>query len=323
MAAQFGLSGTYTSLVSERDLNFRMTTAAGERYVVKIVSSVEEPARTDFQIAGLLHLEAAGLAWVPRIVRTLAGEGYGCVDYDGADYRLRIVTYLEGTLLQHGGISPALARDFGQRLAELDLALKDFSHAGESQDLIWDMQRAADMRTLMRYIADEPLRASVDSILQTFESHVSPLLAQLRQQVIHNDANTENVLVDDSGTVSGTIDFSDMRRAPLIVEVAIAAAYLRPDSDDPTQLIAPFVGGFHAKCPLDDQQIDLLFDLVQTRVAMTIAMLFWRLDVRDADDRYRQKTLQVEGGAMRFLQALQSQGREVFLQRIRQELKSC
>jgi len=320
VSAQFGLSGTLAPLVSEYDQNFSMTTADGPRYVVKIVGTIEAPASTDFQIAALLHLEAAGLEHVPRIIRTRAGELFAYIECDGVNHRLRIVTYLDGTLLRQSGANPLLARDFGRQLAELDLALNDFSHAGEERPLIWDMQKAADLRALGVHISDASLRKQVDSVLRTLKSQVLPLLAGLRHQVIHNDANPENILVDRSGAVSGIIDFTDMIRAPLIVEVAVAAAYLRSDGADPVQLIAPFVSGYHEKCSLEDQEIGLLFDLVRTRLAMTISMLYWRLSARDADDPYRQKTLQGEGGATRFLQALNSLGKDAFLERVTQEL---
>ncbi len=320
VGAQYGLSGTYTPLISERDQNFCMTTAGGERFVVKIVSAVEKPVGTDFQIAVLLHLEKAGVAGVPRIVRTKAGEEYSCIDCDGVNYRLRIVTFLDGTVMQHGRIDPKLARDFGQRLAELDLALENFSHAGESPILFWDIQRAAELRVLVTHISDASLRANVDVILEKFESDVLPQLAQLRAQVIHNDANTENVLVDESGSVSGIIDFGDMLRAPLIVEVSTAASYLRSNKDDPAQLIADFVRGYYEKQPLENRELRLLFDLIRTRVATTITMLYWRLTAREEDDDYRQKALQFESGAARFLQALNSLGRDAFLQRITREL---
>ena len=303
VADQYGLSGTYAGLVSERDQNFRLTTASGERFVVKIVSSAEETATTDFQIAGLLHLEAAGLRGAPRIVRTKAGKDCGGIDYDGIGYRLRVVTYLDGDMLQHSEVDPELARDFGKRLAELDLAFKDFSHAGEKRALLWDIKKAGELRTLVTHISDASLRTKVDAVLERFESRVLPRLADLRAQVIHNDANTENVLVDDSGSMSGFIDFGDMLRAPLIAEVAVAAAYLRSDGEDPSRLIAPFVRGYHEICPLDDQEFSVLFDLVRTRVAMTIVVLYWRLDARAANDLYRQKTLRFERGAMSFLQA--------------------
>ncbi len=316
VADQYGLSGAYAGLVSERDQNFRLTTASGERFVVKIVSSAEETATTDFQIAGLLHLEAAGLGAVPRIVRTKAGKDCGGIDCDGIGYRLRVVTYLDGDMLQHSEVNPKLARDFGKRLAELDLAFQDFSHAGEKRALLWDIQKAAELRALVMHISDASLRTEVDAVLERFDSRVLPQLADLRAQVIHNDANTENVLVDDSRSISGFIDFGDMLRAPLIVEVAVAAAYLRSDGEDPARLIAPFVRGYHEKCPLEDQEFSVLFDLVRTRVATTIVLLYWRLDARATNDRYRQKTLRVERGAMRFLQALNAQGEEAFLERV-------
>ena len=316
VADQYGLSGTYAGLVSERDQNFCLTTASGERFVVKIVSSAEETATTDFQIAGLLHLEAAGLGGVPRIVRTKAGKDCGGIDSDGIGYRLRVVTYLDGDMLQHSEVDPKLARDFGKRLAELDLAFKDFSHTGDKRALLWDIRKAAELRALVTHISDASLRTEVHAVLERFEFRVLPRLADLRAQVIHNDANTENVLVNDSGSMSGFIDFGDMLRAPLIAEVAVAAAYLRSDGEDPARLIAPFVRGYHEKCPLEDQELGVLFDLVRTRLAMTIVLLYWRLDARAENDRYRQKTLRFERSAIQFLQALNSLGEEAFLERI-------
>ncbi len=47
VGTQYVLSGTYTPLISERDQNFCMTTAGGERFVVKIVSAAEKPVAYD------------------------------------------------------------------------------------------------------------------------------------------------------------------------------------------------------------------------------------------------------------------------------------
>ena len=57
--AQFGLSGDYAALVSERDQNFRLETADDRRFVVKVTSRIEDAASTEFQIGALLHLERA------------------------------------------------------------------------------------------------------------------------------------------------------------------------------------------------------------------------------------------------------------------------
>ena len=63
-----------------------------------------------------------------------------------------------------------------------------------------------------------------------------PRLAALRAQVIHNDYHLYNVLVapdDQARIVTGIIDFGDMVHAPLVGEVATAAAFHMAGSADP------------------------------------------------------------------------------------------
>ena len=57
---EYGLDGQLRSLLSERDQNFRLTANDGQRYVVKIAGAAEDQKTADFQIQGLLHLEARG-----------------------------------------------------------------------------------------------------------------------------------------------------------------------------------------------------------------------------------------------------------------------
>ena len=130
----------------------------------------------------------------------------------------------------------------------------------------------------------------------------------LRSQVIHSDANPENVLQCDSGI--GFIDFGDMMRAPLVFDVAIAAAYLR--SDDPLELVLPFVSAYHRENPLRDEEMELLFDLLRARLATSIALFYWRLRERDAHDEYRNKLLATEQSSITFLVALDTLGRAAF-----------
>ncbi len=80
--------------------------------------------------------------------------------------------------------------------------------------------------------------------------------------------------------------------------------------------MAPFIQSYHKKSPLIDAEIDLLFDLVRTRLTMTLTLLFWRLKARDEDDPYRQKTLAVESDAFEFLRMLSHLGRVGFRQKI-------
>ncbi len=63
-------------------------------------------------------------------------------------------------------------------------------------------------------------------------------------------------------------------------------------------------------------EVALLFDLLRARLATTIVLLFWRLSARHDQDAYRQKTLDEEAGAARFLAALDAFGRAQFADRL-------
>lgn len=315
--ALFGLQGCYRSLISERDQNFRLTTATGERYIVKVTGSTESQIVTDFQIDALLHLEAAGVRFVPQVVRTTPGRVHGTISSgNGAEYCLRVVTYLEGQLLGDCEVTPGLAGHFGRRVAELDRALQDFAHAGENQVLLWDTQRAGELLDLCHHIHDKAVRKQVESVLRNFERRVLPVLEDLPHQVIHNDTNSENVLVDSGATVSGIIDFGDMLRAPRIVEVSTAVSYLRSGVTDPLELTAAFVSGYQGVNPLQAEEIDMLFDLVRTRLSMSLAIWYWRRATRDATDPYRQKSLGDDQSALQFLLHLSELGGVVFRDRV-------
>jgi hydroxylysine kinase len=314
---QFGLAGDYEPLVSERDQNFRLSTNDGARYVVKVTSLTEDPIVTECQIAALIHLEGHGVSWVPKVVRTMSGDDHGVIHgEDGAEICLRVVTWLSGRLLSDVELTEETARQFGQQLAELDLAFSDFSHEGEQQVLLWDTQRADRLRRLLDHVDDSDVRCEVESVLDTFVNNVSPALKTLSSQMIHNDANTENILLDSDGAVSGIIDFGDVLKAPRIIEVSTAAAYLRADGDDRLRVIAPFVAGYHHRSPLLQAELELLFDLIRTRLSMTLIILYWRLSARDENDPYRQKTLASESDAFDFLRFLSSVGHDAFLNRI-------
>jgi Ser/Thr protein kinase RdoA (MazF antagonist) len=319
---QYGLHGELVSLVSERDQNVRLTTADEQRYVVKIANAAEHEITTDFQIQALLHMQNNSCrVAVPRIIRT--HDGAVATSMRGADVRhlVRVVSYVAGRPLE--GISPDVrfASELGACLAEINVALRDFEHPGDSQSLLWDMQRASDLRRLMTHIGDHDLQATVQACLDDFEERAAPKLPELRKQVIHNDLNPENVLVTegDRAGIAGVIDFGDMLRAPLIIDVAIAASYLRGKAEDPLELLASFVYGYDANTRLEDAEVDLLYDLVRMRLATTITILHWRLAARREDDAYALKSLQGAGGAERFLARINAISAAEFKHRIRQQ----
>jgi len=310
VAAQFGLRGTLAPLVSERDQNFCLAADTGARFVVKVTSALEDEAASEFQVAALVHLALQDGIQAPGVVYTTSGQRFGTISDAAMTYRLRVVTWVEGEQLETLPLDPPLAERFGAALARLNQALRGFSHPGENPVLLWDLQRVRDLRPLLEGIDDAAIRANVAAAIDDYGSHVVPAIPTLQSQVIHSDANPENVLVTTDGF--GFIDFGDMLKAPRIFEAAIAASYLRSLAGEPLQLIAPFIGGYHRKAPLEADETDLLFDLIRARLATTVTLLYWRLRERPAHDEYRQKSLLLEGSASHFLAVLDRLGKQKF-----------
>lgn len=318
---QFGVTGQYLPLVSERDQNFRLQATDGRRFVVKVTNAAEPAVVTEFQVGLLLHLQQSNTVRTPEVVRTLSGEAFGSIDTENATHKLRLVSYIGGQPLQEMPMDADLAQEFGRQLALLGQAMRGFSHAGESPVLLWDLQRVVELRELQSHIDDAQARESVRRAIDDFEKRVSERMTALPTQVIHGDANPENVLLDSTTrSFTGFIDFSDAIRAPRVFDVAIAASYLRSGADDPLAFMAPFAGAYNAVTPLQDDEVALIFDLVRARLATTITLLYWRLSARDENDPYRQKTLRLEAGAADYLAVLENLGRASFTEQIERQL---
>jgi len=313
VADKYGLRGDYTQLVSERDQNFRLKTSDDRKFVVKVTSLIQDRIATDFQIAMLSHFEDCGFDYAPRVVRTVSGQERSVISSDaGQEYSLRIVTWLEGSLLHDVGLTKDNARQLGQRLAELDLALESFGFDGDGQAGFWDMQDALQLQFLLPHVNDEKVQKYTRGVLTRFSETVDTRLHALPRQAIHNDVNPENILINANGDVSGFIDFGDAIKAPRIMDVAIAASYLRGGGENPLEFIEAFIGGYEQRSPLSNEEFDLLYDLIRTRLATTLILMYWRLSARDEDDPYRQKTLENESNAFEFLVFLSELGRDGF-----------
>lgn len=281
LAAEFyGLDAVAAELKGERDRNFRLRTGDGRQFVLKVGNPAEDPQVTHFQTQALLHVESRDAALpVPRVLRTRSGEAEVVLERPGEAQRiLRVLTYLEGEPLHRAPGSPAQRRNLGACLARLDRALQGFSHPAADYELLWDLKHAARVRGLLVHIADRDRRALAARFLGGFERHALPAMTALRTQVVHNDMNPHNVLVRPEATdeIAGIIDFGDAVRAPLVNDLAVAAAYRLTEAGHPLEGPGDMLAGYHAVLPLEPAEIDILFDLLATRMVLTVAIGSWR-----------------------------------------------
>ncbi len=277
-AEHYGLRPIARRLSSERDQNF-LIQADGRDFVLKIANPAEAPAVTRLQTQALLHLSAAEPDLpIPRVFPTLNGARELALGFaDGSTRAVRLLSYLKGTPMSAVPVSAALRSDIGRSAGRLARGLRNLSHGGATQKLLWDLQHAAELRPLIDAVPAD-LADLVGRFLDGFETHAQPALQNLPRQLVHNDLNPHNIVVDPAtcDRVAGIIDFGDLTFTARVNDLAIAAAYQVSDSDDPLAPACDLIAGYHAAAPLEAAEVEVLFDLMATRMAMTIVISSWR-----------------------------------------------
>ena len=276
----FGIDGQLEPLSSERDLNFLVRDQTGSRFVLKFANSAEDPGVTDFQNAALLFLERHHPELpVPRVVCALDGASSVSIEADdGRNHVLRLLSWLPGMPLEEVKPRPEIAAQLGASLAALGHGLRDFTHPSADYPLLWDIRQASQLAAVTEHIEDRALRRACEARFRRFADEIEPRLRDCRAQVVFNDLNWANVLVDpvDPNRVAGIIDFGDLVYSNLVIDIAVAAAYLCADDGDPLADVRRFLRGYHAVTPILPEEFRLLPDLIQMRNVLSITIANWR-----------------------------------------------
>lgn len=248
-----------TRLDTERDDTFRVETADGT-VILKIAHPSDPPELIDLQSRAMEHARAAdpGIP-LQHVVRTLEDALAATVDGRTA----RVLTWLDGDPMLDVAQSSALLTHAGRMIGRLNRALADFDHPAADRELSWDLPHLPDLRSH----ASTPLHLEV---IDRFAAEVSPALARLPHQVIHNDGHPGNLLVDPAApdAVAGILDFGDTVRTARVCDLAVALAYLVPDAPHPWPDVDAFTAGFASEVPLLDEERALLPMLIAARTIM-------------------------------------------------------
>ncbi len=273
----WGLEARLTRLDGEYDLNFLVEATNGQDYVLKVMRAGCDADLVDLQIKTLKHLdaEAPGLPF-PDVVSDL--NGTMLPEIADADGQPRLVWLLERLPGQCFARSVPKNEDLilklGRVLGATDRALEAFKHKGLSRaDFKWDLTQAGWIVDQLEAISDPARRARLRQIALEFDA-IGDQLNGLPKQAIHNDANDYNILVEgelsERRIVSGLIDLGDMCSAPRVCELAIAGAYVVLDHPKPERALAALVRGYHAANRLRPDEIDLIWPLLQMRLAVSV-----------------------------------------------------
>jgi 4-aminobutyrate aminotransferase-like enzyme/Ser/Thr protein kinase RdoA (MazF antagonist) len=303
----FGLPGSLTPLASERDLNFRLDADRGGSFILKLQNPADDAAVVDFQSRALLHVAQHEPSLpVMRVLPTAEGELWA--DAPGADGRIsraRLFTFLEGRNPAAEELDERALFEWGAMVARLGRALRGFFHPAAGYEILWDLRRAPQLRSLLFYVPDDGRRALASLVLDRFQARVAGPLGALRAQVVHNDMSLDNVLVDERGSITGITDFGDMTHTALVCDLAVTLADVLDGRPDAMDVVEAMIRGYTSITPLDPAEAALLGDLVATRCATAMVISAWRLDLYPQNFDYVSTFGQ---GSWRLLQLLAGQG---------------
>lgn len=268
----FAVEGELQALGGERDLNFRIDTG-GDAFIFKISNAADGEDVVGFQVDALQHIAARDPSLpVPRVLADRDGQLLRRITTSSGDsHILRLVSYLPGIPVDDAPASLRTWRATGTLMGRLNVALGSFYHpAARSNDHPWDTSNCLRFQPLTKYIGDRPARKLVDSVFERFREHAKPRLDATRHQIIHQDAHCGNVLVDpdDPARVTGLIDFGDLLYGPVIADLAIIPDRTERSDDNLLDVICHAALGFDAAFPLQEDEIDLLFDVICARYAL-------------------------------------------------------
>jgi Ser/Thr protein kinase RdoA (MazF antagonist) len=290
LQTHYGFSGELEELASERDQNFRVRTSDGHEYVLKFANSAEDATITDVQVSVLLHLEKTHVDLaVPRIVLTQSGDTQvHVVGVDDRPHTMRMLTWVGGVPASSLTPRPAVAAQMGRALAKLGVALADFDHPASDYPLLWDIRQAGRLEPLLSYVSDQKLRSICAQHLRRFTTSIQPRLAACRTQVIFNDLHDGNVLVSpaDPDQLVGIIDFGDVVKSPLVIDIAVAAAYLCRRDESPLVDVLDFLAAYHEVRDILPVEFELLPELMSMRNVLTIVISSWRAARYPANSEY-------------------------------------
>ncbi|KAL6066155.1 Hydroxylysine kinase [Balamuthia mandrillaris] len=282
-----------------------------EEYVLKVSHSKEEEGLLSLQAAILRRLEERGVS-CPSLVLTNEGNELTTIassssflssssslevtsssspecrqKLGGEDetFMVRMLRFVPGKMLRSVQHTPQLLRSVGSSLATVDKALEGLTHASmKRDDLVWDLRNGALLRSRLHALhTAPPIRLElVKATLDEFEEHVAPTLHRFSSGIVHNDANSLNVVVSDDGsTVKAIIDYGDACHTFHVCNLAIAMAYcmlFKEDEETKQQSCgeksmeagACVLEGYNSVRELQEDEVRVLPTLIKLRLAISV-----------------------------------------------------
>lgn len=267
----YGITGTLTRLAGENE-NYLVKTDQDISYVLKLADGDTTTGMIEIEDVAVQRLKDAGLdISLPGVIPTRLGE-------IEANHPTKNHGILRGRLLEFVdgkawcGSLPATQdrlKDLGKTIARINLAMEAIIHPDAKRTHHWDLAKADQHRPDLDLIQDPEQQNILEQVFLNFTAIARPMFDSLPRAIIHGDINDDNVLVAGE-KIQGILDFGDCLENPMICDLAIALAYHTLDAPQPLEAGAVIVGAYHKERPLTLEEIQVLFPLLCTRLAVSV-----------------------------------------------------
>ena len=193
----FGITGTITPLAGERNPNFLVTSGA-QKYVLKIHSR-EEVTQVELQELALAQLSELSGFTTPSTIPNSHGQTLVAIENE---HVARMLAWIPGELWsQSENLSDGHKVALGKLIATVDneLASVDVTKYRSVLDrpFGWNALQVQSLAGDVELIKDADLKAHVKLILDRVINGTLAKVKALPHQLIHNDANDNNVVVNE------------------------------------------------------------------------------------------------------------------------------
>ncbi len=269
----YGIKGKASPLPGELDHNFKIV-SDNKRFILKINRPGTDPAYLDFQEELLLHIQYKKPSFkYPSIIQTVSGENsFGILDDENKNRNIRMLEWIPGRLWSAVNPQPDNLRfSLGEVCGELTSLLQDFNHPKAIRVFDWDIAQASWTFDYLHLFSNEE-KDCIGFFTKKFEK-IQPQYKKFRKSVVHNDANDNNIIVNNdliNPNVETVIDYGDAACTQTINDLAVAIAYASMDHPDPLSAALPIISGYHSKFPLLEEELEVLYVLIAMRLVISI-----------------------------------------------------
>ena len=267
----YGIKGLLKPLPGYVDFNFKVDEQEGASYILKISRPDPDLTELAFQQALIEHLSAANELLTPKIIPSRDGQSQVFIEHNGKR-SVRLLSWVEGRLWSD--VSPIkhdLLESLGRVAGGISKTLSSFDHPAAARDFEWDLAQSSWTNEHIGLFEGEEAR--IVAYFQDRFRQEQPAYGQLRKQIVHNDANDNNIIVSEDlldPEVLSIIDFGDAVHTQLINDVAICCTYVIMEFPNPLAAVSPILKGYHAAYPLLEEELKHLYTAIGMRLVTSL-----------------------------------------------------